>query len=123
MSTVDISINEAGFREMFEKPDGPLGRYIDKRGRNLMIRVLIRTGSGRPGPEIRTGDMLRRTTYQPPVNEPDGALQAVIDSPSRHNGVLYPRLLELGGTAPNGTPYRYPFLIPAMDDEFGRGAS
>ena len=47
-------------------------------------------------------------------------LQTDIIADARHRGVYYGKLQESGGVTPQGIPYRYPFLEPALAKEFNQ---
>ena len=115
----EVTINESGFRRMFETPDGAMGRYLGRRMVGVTRRAL-HGASGRPGPEIRSGDLLRGTRFIGVVPTSARSIAAIVVSGARHGGFNYPIAQELGGVTPTGGIYRYPFLEPALAEEFGQ---
>lgn len=117
MADATITMNEGALKNLLKTPEGPTGRYIDRKARELMQLILI-GASGRPGPEIRTGDLLRNTRYLG-IRSEGSEMSAVIASSAVHRGFNYPQAQELGGFTPSGAYYRYPFLNPAFVRVFG----
>lgn len=121
--------NPAGLRFLLKDPFGPTGRYIDRKARGVEERAHNKA-AGRPGPNIRSGALQAHLRY--PGLIPDGdSFVAVITSdaqaPPSRQSFPYPWALEVGvGTAGSpfplpahqSRPYRYPFLEPALREEF-----
>lgn len=109
---MSVTLNEEGINRLFKDPQGPLGRIIDRKARQLET-LMVYHASGRPGPNIRTGLNIQRIRYTG-LDVRQGGIGATVEAAAVRNNVRYPLLLEFGGVAPNGTPYRYPFMIPAL---------
>lgn len=116
----EVTINESGFRRHFETPAGPMGLYLARRGRGVAARARV-NASGRPGPEIRSGNLLSNTRFVGVLPD-SGSMSAIVISDARSFdrwSFNYPIAQELGGVTPTGGYYRYPFLVPALAAEFG----
>lgn len=114
---MDFVFHETALRRLLNEPTGPVGQHIARKGQRVGQRARI-NASDRPGPRIRTGDLVQETSTRP-LEFVDGELQSAIGSTARHGGVAYPTLQERGGTTPTGAYYRYPWLEPALATEFG----
>jgi len=108
----EIFLNEQGIGALFKNPQGPLGRIIDRKGRQLETLMKFHA-SGRPGPNIRTGLNYQRIRYTG-LDVRQGGIGGTVEAGAVRNRIRYPLLLEFGGIAPNGKPYQYPFMIPAL---------
>lgn len=113
---MSVTIHEAGFRNLFERPEGPLGRYIEAKG-GRVDQLATNNAAGRPGPRIRTSDLIN-SIHQTSVRKVAGALQTDIVATARHRGFNYPVAQEMGGFTPQGAFYRYRFLEPALATTF-----
>lgn len=118
MAESTIILHEPALRDLLDRPTGPTGRFIERRTLSVLNRALL-GAAGRPGPEIRSGDLLRNTNHVS-VRPVGGELQGDVSSDARHRGFSYPIALELGGVTPTGGYYRYPFLEPALAEEFNQ---
>ena len=110
--------NEVGMRSFFRTEEGPVGVMLARRAAGVTERA-AQNAKGRPGPRVRSGDLQAHLRFVG-IFENTRGLYALVGSDARHKGVDYPALLELGGVAPNGKPYRYPWLVPALKSEFGQ---
>lgn len=111
-------INEAGMRAVFRTEEGMVGRYLSRKAAGVTTRA-HQNAAGRPGPRIRSGDLQSHLRFAGIFENTQG-LYALVGSDATHDGFSYPRALELGGVTPQGTPYHYPWLVPALKAEFGR---
>lgn len=114
MADATVTMNEGALKNLLKTPEGPTGRYIDRKARDVLIQALVNAGGGGPGPQIRGGDLLRFTTYLGIRNE-GGEMSAVIESAAFHRGANYPQIQEFG----NERQRAYPFLNPAFVTIFG----
>lgn len=111
-------INESGMRAAFRTEEGMVGRYLARKAAGVTTRA-HQNAAGRPGPRIRTGDLQAHLRFAG-IFENTRGLYALVGTDAVHRGFAYGRALELGGVTPQGIPYHYPFLIPALKAEFGR---
>lgn len=105
----DLTFNEPALA-FFESFAGPVGRHAFGIAEQVRTRAIIHA-SGRPGPRIRTGDLVEGMRVSP-GQDADGIFFDV-GSIAIHRGEFYPRYLESGERG-----YRYPFLTPAIAEVF-----
>lgn len=117
MAATAVTMNESALKALLRTPEGPVGRYIERKAISVLQLALV-NASDRPGPRIRTGDLLRNTRYVG-IRIDGGEMNAVVASSAVHRGFNYPQAQELGGFTPSGAFYQYPFLNPAMASIFG----
>lgn len=119
-------ISERRISTLFSRSGG-VGRMLERRAQGVTARAQANvTGGGIDGrPNIRSGQLSEKVRYE--VREDANGLVALIgtDPVSPRQNFPYARALERGmpGYAPlkpGQGPYRYPFLKPALDAEFGR---
>jgi hypothetical protein len=110
--------NEAGMRHVFRAEHGMTGRYVARKAAEVTTHAHNNV-LGRPGPRVRSRDLVTSVRFAGMFENARG-LYALVGSDAQHDGVPYPRLLELGGTTPQGHYYRYPWLVPALRQAFGR---
>lgn len=121
-----VSFNEAGMNALFKEPAGPTGRYLFRVGEQMADDAHL-NASGRPGPNIRSGNL--RDNIKGPadtgiLHDSDG-IYVVVGTDAKRDGFAYPRRIERGGTVLTRRglkKYKYPFLIPALENNgFRRG--
>lgn len=126
MSTV---INESAMNAFLYGETSPLALFIDRKARRTN-QLAITNASGRPGPRIRSGELVSRLRYPGIVATPEGPVAWILtDAKSPRQDFNYPKALEIG--MPEYAPlpinprtgrlqggYHYPFLKPALEEAF-----
>jgi hypothetical protein len=110
MDLTKLVINEAEI-EFLSGPLSPLAQHVSGLA-DRVVNQAIQNASNRPGPRIRTGDLVEKITKQPGADE-DGFFIDV-GSPAEHRGYPYPSRLETGQDG-----VRYPWLVPALVEVIG----
>jgi hypothetical protein len=109
---VKFNLLAEGLHHLLEDPNGEVGQDLERRAQNVTRRVDVLT-SGRPGPEIVTGD-LNSSIHYVIVSDQNG-LRAQIGTDQEHDGYQYPLGLETGIRPDTGEPTpHYPFLEPSL---------
>lgn len=110
MNLSRITIDEGGLQQIV---NGPLQRHMHGLA-DLVVNEAIQNANGRPGPRIRTGDLIENIKKQEGDDAP-GADGFHIDvfSDAEHRGYPYPSRLEIGADG-----VLYPWLRPALEKVF-----
>lgn len=113
-------MHHAGLNQLLNSEEGTLGRYIDRKAEAVYYKAYA-NASGRPGPNVRL-DILRGSLRSTGVGRDEEGLVAFIgtDARSPRQDYPYPVALETGYDPVTGQPlsYHYPFLMPALEEEF-----
>lgn len=105
-----FTINEAELARIAGEA-GPLGQHVNGLA-DRVVNQAIQNATGRPGPRIRTGDLIE-SIEKLPDRDANGYFVDV-SATAEHRGYPYPSRLETGQDG-----HYYPFLKPALDEVFG----
>lgn len=131
-----VVIHTAGLNHLLRDPLGPLGLYIDRKAREVEVRAK-HNASGVGRPNVRSTQLYASIRYSGLFVDARGLVAAIgTDARSPRKNFNYPMALEAGMPGPAGelptrqgafgrseetqSPYRYPFLRPALWDTFGQ---
>ena len=103
-----LTLNEA---EIDRIVNLPLRQHVEGLA-DRVVNQAIANASGRPGPRIRTGDLVEGVEKQTD-SDADGFF-VDIGSAAEHRGYPYPSRLETGQDG-----VRYEWLRPALEEVFG----
>lgn len=114
-----LHFNESEMHFLLESQHGPVGVLMGELGEIVVGLAKQYTRGAGGGPHIRSGEL--NASIHHDVFEDSEGLHVNIgtDITSPRQAFEYPLALELGGVNGN-TPYRYPFLRPALEDVFGK---
>lgn len=98
-----IVFNDAGLQEL----EGVANRHVDGIGARV-VNQAIQNASGRPGPRIRTGDLVEEIRAEPGADARGHFVD--VGSEAEHRGYAYPSRLETGEDG-----HHYPWLVPALE--------
>ena len=104
-----VIVHQAGITELVMIP-------VRRYGEGLADRVVARAqvkASGRPGPRIRTGNLVEQTRKESTVGSGTWEIQVGSEAVSPRQNYPYPGRLETGEDGPH-----YPWLEPALRQVF-----
>ncbi len=102
-----IVLNEAEIQRL---ANGPLMQHLNGLADRVVNQAVV-NASGRPGPRIRSGDLVESIQKQPGRDQ-DGPF-IDIGATAEHRGYPYPSRLETGEDG-----HLYPWLRPALEQTF-----
>lgn len=110
---MSVTLNEGAIRSFFHDEAGPVGRLIARKAAEVTTHAHNNASA-----HVRSGDLLQHLRFAGIFQDPD-ALFALVGTDAAHpwrghEPFNYPIALELGGVTPQGAPYHYPFLTPAL---------
>lgn len=113
-----VRILNAGYDRLTSSLGGPVGRDIQRRGLRV-TRQMKANASGRPGPNIRTGNLLAAIAFLRFAVDSGGGVYAHIGAQNHRmirRGYNYALILEglfpRGGAPPDGA---YPFMERSLE--------
>jgi hypothetical protein len=124
---LSVYIHEDGFHRLFVSETGALATYLRHKAEDTesFARQNAEGGSPLGHPLRKTGALLSHLRSPGLLEGPDGIYTVVLsDATNPETGAHYPYLLEVGWTltrgASSGERRRYPWLVPALQQAFGR---
>lgn len=135
---MSVVINESAMNNLLYGETGPIAMFIDRKARRVN-ELAAANATGRPGPNIRSYNLVTSIRYPGIIATPEGPYAWIgTDARSPRQNFNYPRALEIGmpefarlpfidertkrattrntGIIQKG--YHYPFLRPALQEAF-----